>query len=295
VAGACYVMPLRQYETGDVVSPAARLMTELTGRRAKTLSILTGGFIRRGDPDAVDDAARREADETVARIRRAVAEANPGTDVDWPDQGGTAYTNSVPDDLALCAFTLWLDHRETVPRFVAPPAPRRPPRVAPGTPIVPGPDEWSRHPIRSGVERTATRCPHLVGNSYTTGRFLPVDFDHPVVLMDEADAGRPIWMRVRTTVGSVPRLRRELRWVAPFLGIDDAHADRVEPGVPPVTWARPGEPGPAGPPDAAEIAAVRAAIDPDVEVERDIIPIWKTYEEAARIAAARRLPIIIEG
>ena len=186
-----YVMPLWRFKAGDFSSPVERA----TGLRPKIVT--PDGFVER--PTSVGWLARRRARREVASLRQAVGTAC-GTRVAWRDDGDTVFTGQGNDVLPLKAYAQWLDFRDRFPVFEPPPD-----------------DGYAEHPVwKVDYENVSLiSCPHLIGHSFFSGYLLPCEFDRPVeaepyLIFNHWPASH--------SVGSSPRLLRELEGIAVHLG-----------------------------------------------------------------------------
>jgi hypothetical protein len=189
-----FVMPLWRYKAGDFRSK----IEETLGVRPKVAT--PGGIFEWFKSPG--PFARRRARREVEAIRRAV-EADSGVPIRWNDEGETVYNNQASGMEPLRAYARWLDLRDDLPEFG--PAPE---------------DNYYNHPAFALESDRPVSCPHLVGHSCFSGYFLPCEFDRLVQVEPYRVADH--WDFTRS-VGSTPRLRRELEMVAGHLDIPEGY------------------------------------------------------------------------
>lgn len=178
-----FVMPLWKFKVGDFTPPIEAAL----GIRPKVAT--PEGIADGPGSEPVSFWARWRAKREVAAIRRSVAKANPGASIRWRDDGPAVFERQCPAFSAIRAFALWLDGRDRLPAFDAPPE-----------------GDYHKHPaFELAIEHPS--CPHLVGHGLHNGYFLPADFAtlgdvEPYLIFNHWPASHP--------VGSTPRLLREL-------------------------------------------------------------------------------------
>lgn len=188
-----YVMPLWRFKVGDFHSPIEAVL----GIRPK---IVTADGIEER-PTRVGWFGRWRARREVAAIRQRVEAAN-GVPVRWDDTGGVAYADQSSGFEPLRAYARWLDCQERFPEFSPPPE-----------------GDYYKHPVMAAeVERPS--CPQLVGHDLYSGYFFPCEFVRMVEVEPYLIHGH--WPASRT-VGSSPRLLRELEFVQAALQVPEGY------------------------------------------------------------------------
>lgn len=188
-----YVMPLWRFKVGDFLTPTEAAL----GVRSK---LVVGNQIveRTGRFTRADEArARRE----VQALRR-VAELANQVPVQWDDEGSVVYAQQSEGIEPLRAYARWLDLREQLPSFDSPPE-----------------GNYYRHPAMGLRPTRPLSCPHLVEHDCYSGYYLPCEFDQLVRVEPYEVYGR----RFRRSVGSGPRLRRELDFIGQHLPAPDGY------------------------------------------------------------------------
>jgi hypothetical protein len=188
-----YVMPLWRFKVGDFCSP----IETATGMRPTIVT--TSGSVN--TPAKTGWFSRLKAKRQVGVIRKAVEKANAAR-IQWNDDGGVVYGEQSQGMEPLRAFAKWLDCREQFPVFVEPPE-----------------RDYFKHPIWS-VEVDGLSCSHLVNHDCFSGYYLPCAFDKLVKVEPYMIFGT--WPAARS-VGSTPRLLRELDFVQSELRVPDGY------------------------------------------------------------------------
>jgi hypothetical protein len=186
-------MPLWRFKVGDFYSP----IEAATGIRPK---IITADGIEER-PAPIGWFARWRARREVKAVRKAVEAAN-GTRLHWTDEGGVVYSRQSCGFESLRAYAKWLDCRDRFPEFGRPPE-----------------DNYDKHPVwLAKIDRLT--CPHLVEHDCYYGYHLPCEFERTVKVEPFLIFGR--WPASRS-VGSSPRLLRELDWVQRELNVPSGY------------------------------------------------------------------------
>ncbi|QDT56416.1 hypothetical protein Pan44_44700 [Caulifigura coniformis] len=180
-----YVMPLWRFKTGDFSTPIEE------GLGLEPTIITSDGVVRpsqRRSRDWTSLLRRFRARRETRAIRKAVESANL-VRVRWNDDGPVQYSQQSPGFEALRAYARWLDCRDRIPRFDAPPE-----------------RDYYKHPVMK-EQISNPGCPHLVGHSCFSGYYLPVDFEKVVQVEPYLILG---YYPATHAVGSSPRLMKEL-------------------------------------------------------------------------------------
>lgn len=186
-----YVMPIWRFKVGDFCSPVEAAFgirpTIITANGVAEQSVRIGWW------------QRWRARWEVRSIRKAVEAANR-TRVRWDDNGDVVYSSQGAQFEALRAFAKWLDCRDRMPEFTAPPD-----------------GDYYKHPVWT-IEVSDLSSPHLVKHDCYSGYFLPCEFEHLTSVEPYLIFGR--WPAYRY-VGSSPRLLRELQALQSKLHLSD--------------------------------------------------------------------------
>jgi hypothetical protein len=136
-----YVMPLWKYKAGEftspleavlgvepiVITPTTRPRDPLAGLPwywrllvklgMAEVAVREPGSAHEEDEDQIRENARRSATALKEELTRF-----SGAPVDWPDEGGVEYSKQFHEPVRIRAFAAWLNNRDTLPEFTAPPA-----------------------------------------------------------------------------------------------------------------------------------------------------------------------------
>jgi hypothetical protein len=188
-----YVMPLWRFKVGDFRSP----IEAATGIRPK---IVTADGVEER-PARVGWLGRWRARRAVASLHRAVEDANR-TRIRWADEGGVVYAEQSRGFEPLRAYAKWLDCHDRFPEFGPPPE-----------------GDYYKHPVMA-AEVSRLSCPHLVEHDCYNGYYLPCEFERVAEVEPYLIYGQ--WPASRS-VGSAPRLLRELESVQAELRVPDGY------------------------------------------------------------------------
>jgi len=160
-----YVMPLWRFCAGDYTSPLAAFMEGSGGPPPKRVNVSTGQVTPAPHEHEVGFFERWRARREVARVRRAVRNAN-GRSVAWKDDGPCVHRSQAHALNPLLAYEAWLSCKDLMPAFEADVS-----------------KPWNSHPaLRLRHEHgRQSLCPHLIAAA-GSGVFLPCDFATPVVI-----------------------------------------------------------------------------------------------------------------
>ena len=189
-----YVMPVWRFKAGDFASPLTKLGI------GPVIEVSPGGMTVRSADPKIGFVTRWKARRATRSLRREI-EAEIGHAVRLNDEGAVEYAEQAYGFEALRAFAAWLDCRDRLPTFDAPPE-----------------NNYYNHPAMSADLGGRATCPQIVDHSCYSGYFIPAELERVVYVEPYTAWGK--W-EFKHSVGSTPRLLGELEHLSRVLADAD--------------------------------------------------------------------------